>query len=278
MNTSTWKEVLFAGVVNPWIKITEFIPNILGMLIILLVGYLVSKGLQKLTIVILKKLGFDRLGTEAGLDRLEEHAGIRLTSSDLLGLIVFWFFMLTFLISAAETLGLGNVSRTIGVFVRYLPNLFGATLILLAGLTLGRFIRTVVQNSVARLGLDYSRGLGSLSYGAIAIVTLSLAVGQLQIETVLFNRVVEILLIAAGIALALALGLGTRDIAKHIVAGVYVRDVYKPGTTVEIGSVRGTIRDVGTVITRIQDREAHTVYVPNATLTDTMVREVDADS
>lgn len=278
MISSTWQEVLFAGVVNPWIKFTEFIPNILGMLIILLVGYLVSKGLQKLTIVILRKLGFDKLGAEAGLNRLEEHAGIRLTSSELLGLIVFWFFMLTFLISAAETLGLSNVSRTIGVFVRYLPNLFGTALILLAGLTVARFVRTVVENGAARLGLGYSRGLGTLSYGAIAIVTLSLAVGQLQIETVLFNRVVEILLIAAGIALALALGLGTRDIAKHIVAGVYMREVYKPGTTIAIGNVRGAIQDVGTVITRVRDHQSHTIYIPNATLTETIVQEVDNDA
>jgi DNA-directed RNA polymerase specialized sigma24 family protein len=53
---------------------------------------------------------------------------------EILGVFVFWLFMLMFLISAAEALGLENVSRTIDSFVTYLPNVIAAAVIVVADL------------------------------------------------------------------------------------------------------------------------------------------------
>ncbi|MGE0679504.1 MAG: mechanosensitive ion channel domain-containing protein [Candidatus Binatia bacterium] len=273
MNPEQLKDIIVAATTNPWAKMMAFIPNLLGMVIILLIGYLISRGLQKLTALILRRVGFDRLSSRVGLHGMFEQAGIQVTASDIIGRLVFWLFMLTFLISATETLGLSNLSRTIDAFVRYLPHVIGAVVIFIIGMTLAHFVRDLVRGGAEGLGVDYAKGLGSLAYGALIVVTGSLAVGQLQIETVLFNRVVEIVLIATGAALALALGLGTRDIAKHIVAGAYIRDLYRPGMNLTIGADSGSVQDVGTVITRIKTADGRTIYIPNGQLTETVVLE-----
>jgi small-conductance mechanosensitive channel len=273
MRPEQLKDIMVAATANPWAKIVAFIPNVLGMLVILIVGYLVAKGLQRLGTVVLQRIGFDKLSSRVGLPTILDQAGIRATASEILGQLVFWLFMLTFLISAAETLGLGNVSQTIDAFVRYLPNVIGAVVIFIVGLTLAHFVRDLVRSGAEGLGVDYAKGLSNLAYGALIVVVGSLAVGQLQIETVLFNRVVEIVLIATGAALALALGLGTRDIAKHVVSGVYIRELYKPGTNLSVGEDSGSLQDVGTVITRIKTPEGRTIYIPNGQLTEIVVRE-----
>jgi len=273
MNPEELKDLIVAVTVSPWAKITAFIPNLLGMLVILVVGYLISRGLQKLATLILRRVGFDRLSSRVGLHTTLEQAGVHATSSEILGRLVFWLFMLTFLISAAETLGLRNLSQTIDAFVRYLPNVIGAAVIFIVGMTLAHFVRDLVRSGAEGLGVDYAKGLSSLAYGALLVVAGSLAVGQLQIETALFNHVVEIILIATGAALALALGLGTRDIAKHIVAGSYIRELYKPGISLSVGEDNGTLQDVGTVITRIKTLEGRMIYIPNSHLIEAVVHE-----
>jgi small-conductance mechanosensitive channel len=107
----------------------------------------------------------------------------------------------------------------------------------------------------------------------LLVVIASLAVGQLRIETALFNRVVEIVLIAAGLGLALAMGLGTRDIARHIVAGVYLRDLYRPGMKLSFDGRTGTVQEVGTMATRLTGPDAGIMYVPNGHLTTAIVDE-----
>jgi hypothetical protein len=186
---------------------------------------------------------------------------------------MFWVLMLTFIVSAADTLGLPNVSQTIDAFVLYLPNVVAAAVIMVVGMTVASFVRDLVRGGAQTLGIDYARALGSLAHGALLVVIASLAVGQLRIETALFNRVVEIILIAAGLGLALAMGLGTRDIARHIVAGVYLRDLYRPGMKLSFEGRTGTVAEVGTVVTRLTGPDAGTIYIPNGHLTTAIVDE-----
>ena len=103
-------------------KIAGFVPNLLGMLVILVVGYIVSKLLQRAATAILKRLRFDTASEKTGLQETMQKVGLKSTASQVVGKLVFWLFMLTFLISAADALGLENVSRTIDSFVNYLPN------------------------------------------------------------------------------------------------------------------------------------------------------------
>lgn len=259
-------------------RLIAFLPNLLAAVFILIVGYAVSSLLRRLSTALLRRVGLDdatrRVGVRGGLDR----AGIRSGVSEILGTLVFWLFMLTFLISAAETLGLRDVSRTIDAFVRYLPNVIGAGVIVVVGLVIAHFLRDVVRSATGGLGLDYARGLSNLVYGVLVVVIASLAVGQLQINTALFDRVVEILLIASGGALGLALGLGTRDIARQLVAGVYARDLFPAGAQLTIGDERGALEEVGAVCMRLRTSDGRLLYVPNALITESIVREARTEN
>ena len=205
-----------------WTKVAGFVPNLVGMFIILAVGYAVSKLLQRLATGVLKRVRLDKASEKTGLNETMERVGIQRTASEIVGVLVFWLFMLTFLISAADALGLENVSKTIDSFVAYLPNVVGALLIVVVGLLLANFVRTAVEAGLDRAGLEYAKAVSKLAYGVLIVVIGSLTVGQLQIETTLINRVIEIGLITPpiGVIVFVLHGMAPEIPLKRIFSGI----------------------------------------------------------
>ncbi|MNQ99571.1 Mechanosensitive ion channel [compost metagenome] len=103
------------------------------------------------------------------------------------------------------------------------------------------------------------------------IISISVAIGQLEIKTDLLNNVIAIVLISVGLAAALALGLGSREIAGQILAGIYVRELYQVGQQVQIGEVEGQIEEIGTVKTTLLTDAGELVSVANRTLLEQRV-------
>lgn len=270
---AAWSEQVSQSLVALWTKVMGFIPNLVGMLLILIIGLIISKLLQRAAVVVLRRVHFDKAGEKTGLTETFTKVGFLRTPSEIVGLLVFWLVMLTFFISAADALGLDNVSRTIDAFVTYLPNVIGAAVIAVVGLLVASIVRSAVETALARVGFEYPKPAAKLVYGMLIVLVVTLAIGQLQLETTLINRVIEITLFAVAAALALALGFGTRDMARNVVAGVYARESFKVGAKVTVGECRGTILAVTAVNTKIRTEEGETIYVPNGQLMDTVVRE-----
>ncbi|ACO78519.1 Mechanosensitive ion channel protein [Azotobacter vinelandii CA] len=268
MELDLWTQSLVAVMKALWFKVTSFIPNLFVALIVVLLGFVVARLLDTLLSKLLAKVGLDRLMSGIGLTRLLVRVGIQVPVSTLVGKIVYWFVLLVFMVSAAESLGLARVSATLDVLALYLPKVFGAALILLAGLLLAQLVNGLVRGAAEGVGLDYASGLGRVVQGLVIIISISVAIGQLEIKTDLLNTVVAIVLISAGVAVALALGLGSREVAGQIIAGIYVRELYRVGQAIRIGDLEGRIEEIGTVKTVLLTTEGELVSLANRSLLD----------
>ncbi|WP_043307354.1 mechanosensitive ion channel domain-containing protein [Pseudomonas sp. ML96] len=271
MELDPWTQALVAAMTTLWSKIAGFIPNLFVALILGLLGFVVAKLLDTLLSKLLAKLGLDRLMTGTGLTKLLGRVGIQVPVSTLIGKIVYWFVLLIFLVSAAESLGLPRLSATLDVLALYLPKVFGAALVLLVGVLLAQLVSSLVRGAAEGVGLDYSAGLGRIAQGLVIIISISVAIGQLEVKTDLLNNVIAIVLISVGLAVALALGLGSREIAGQILAGIYVRELYQVGQQVRIGEVEGQIEEIGTVKTVLLTEDGELVSVANRTLLEQRV-------
>lgn len=254
-----------------WGKIASVLPSLIAAIVLLVAGHFIGKFLAHIIAKLLAKVGLDKLGEKAGLGDAVAGSGIVASPSMILGKIIYWLIFLTFIISAADTLGLQRVSDMIGDFVLYLPKVIGAILVALIGLFVASLVRTGVEAALASVNLGYEKAIGGLIYAIIVIVVISLAIGQLEVETALFNQVISIVLLAGAAAVALALGLGTRDVAGNIVAGVYARDLYQPGATIRFGDLSGKILEVGSTSVVIRVSADKTITVPNRRLLDEQV-------
>ncbi|TBW09407.1 mechanosensitive ion channel [Azotobacter chroococcum subsp. isscasi] len=271
MELDPWTQSLVAVMKALWTKVASFIPNLFVALIVVLLGFVVAKLLDTLLSKLLAKVGLDRLMSGTGLTRLLVRIGIQVPVSTLIGRVVYWFVLLVFMVSAAESLGLARVSATLDVLALYLPKVFGAALILLAGLLLAQLVNGLVRGAAEGVGLDYASGLGRVVQGLVIIISISVAIGQLEIKTDLLNTVVAIVLISVGVAVALALGLGSREIAGQIIAGIYVRELYRVGQAVRIGDLEGQIEEIGTVKTILLTTHGELVSLANRSLLDERV-------
>lgn len=266
MELDIWSQSFVGAMATLWNKVAAFIPNLLAALFIILLGFVIAKVVDTLLSKGLAKLGLDRLMAGAGVNKMLKRIGINAPMSTVIGKIIYWFVVLTFIVSAAESLGLARVSATLDTFTLYLPKVLGAALILLAGLLLSHLVNGVVRGAAESVGADYASGLGRFVQGLLVIITVSLAIGQLQIETALLNTVIAIVLVSFGAAAALALGLGSREMVSQIIAGIYVRELYHVGDRIKVDELEGVIEEIGTVKTQLLDDQGQIVSVANRTL------------
>ncbi len=271
MEFDLWTQSLVNAMGAMWGSVAIFIPRLFGALIVVLLGFVVAKLLDALLSKLLAKLGVDRLMTGTGLNKLLARVGIQVPISTLIGRVVYWFVLLVFLVAAAESLGLERVSNTLDIFAMYLPKVFAAAFVLLAGVLLAQFAGSLVRGAAEGVGLGYANSLGRIAQGMVIIISISVAIGQLEIKADLLNAVVAIVLITIGLALALALGLGSRNIAGEIISGIYVRELYEVGQQVSVGDVEGQIEEIGTVKTLLLTADGEVVSIANRVLLEQRV-------
>lgn len=271
MELDPWTQSLISAMTALWTKVAGFIPNLFVALVLVLLGFVVAKLLDTLLSKLLNKVGLDRLMAGTGLTKMLSRVGIQVSVSTLIGKIVYWFVLLIFLVSAAESLGLQRISSTLDVLALYLPKVFGAALVLLAGVLLAQLVSSLVRGAAEGVGLDYAQGLGRVAQGLVIIISISVAIGQLEVKTDLLNNVIAIVLISVGLAVALALGLGSREIASQILAGIYVRELFQVGQQVSVGEVEGQIEEIGTVKTILLTDSGELVSVANRVMLEQRV-------
>ena len=165
MELDLWTQSLVTAMTALWTKVANFIPNLFGALVVVLLGFVVAKLLDTLLSKLLAKFGLDRLMAGTGLTKMLGRVGIQVPISTLIGKIVYWFVLLIFLVSAAESLGLERVSATLDMLALYLPKVFGAALVLLAGVLLAQVANGLVRGAAEGSGWNIPQAWGASPRG-----------------------------------------------------------------------------------------------------------------
>lgn len=218
MAVQRWSDVIVGSLQNLWMGFAGFLPNLLGALIILVVGIIVAAGLGALVEKIFSALRLDSFLSRLGLNPHFERAGIRLNASRFLGRLVYWFLVIAFLLAAADILGLESLSDFLREVLFYLPNVVVAVLIMLAAVVVGNFLRRTVRASVMGARLGAANFLGSLTYWAVVIFGFLAALTQLGVVPSIINALITGFIAMIALAGGLAFGLGGKEYASHLLS------------------------------------------------------------
>src|ERR1700682_5288218 len=199
---------------NALTLIVNFIPRLIGFLIILLVGWIFATLVSKALTLVLRKVGFDRMSERIGLTRFEGRMGVHMDSAGILGKIVFWFILLIFLVPGADALGVPAVSNILNQLVAYIPNVFVAILVLFLGALAATVVADLVRGATASASMGNPNLFATIARFAIIGFASLIALGQLQLAPALLNELFGALVAAAAIAFGLAFGLGGQDTAR----------------------------------------------------------------
>lgn len=196
---------------NAFTTLLHYIPRLIGALLILLIGWIVAKAIGTLVTKLLERFHFDQTMDRANINGFLQRTGTGLTASSLLGKIVYWFVFIIALTMFASALGVPQISGFLNQMVAYIPNIFAALLIIFLATLLGRFLAGLVR------GVSGSDTLAKLTYWAILIYAIFMALMQLHIAQQLTGPTFLIILGGIALAMGLAFGLGGRDQARNAI-------------------------------------------------------------
>ena len=200
-------------------KIVAFLPNLLGCLLLLLIGFVVAKVVASVVSKALQKVGLDRHLHESDAHQYVERVLPGASPSKGISRVVFWLVFVFFLTSAIGALKIPAVTTFMNQVLAYLPNIIAAIII---------FVVAAAVSGAAAAGI--ARVMGDTPTGKIAasvlpaivmVIALFMILEQLNIAQQIVEIAFAATMGALALGLALAFGLGGRPVAQKLLEDAY---------------------------------------------------------
>lgn len=203
-------------------KTVELLPGIIIALVMLFLGLVLSRWISSGLRALLNKIRFDEHTAKIGINDFLTRFGFGKSPTYVICFVISWAVMLSFIMIAADCLGLTIIRQMLIKLLAFIPYLFVCIVILFAGLLFGRFVQSLVENSAKANGIKGGILFAKIINIVIVVFAVILALEQIKINFALFNYVILILLASLGLAFGLAFGLGGKAVVEE-----YLRDLLK---------------------------------------------------
>ena len=213
-----WNIVIMDSVREMLTRVGAFIPRLIGVLLVLILGWLLAKLIETAIIRVLKLVRLDTLSEKSGANNFLAKGGIKYTLSELIGVLVYWIMMLIVIITALNALQWTVAAELLNRVVAYIPNVIASIVILVIGMFVSTVLAGVIRTATGNAGIKQSRLLGQITQVVVIIFAIVIALEQLNIGRIIIASAVQIILAALGLGLAIAFGVGCKDIAGKYMA------------------------------------------------------------
>jgi small-conductance mechanosensitive channel len=250
-------------------QVGAFLPTVIGALLLLIFGLLAAWLLGRIARKGLHAAGFDDLADRWGVTPHLQRAGLPDSMSMVVGGALRLALSLVIIFAALSLLGLQFLSDSLNAAVLAIPKVLIAGALVLAGLVLGGIVRQRVDRLTYQL--DFPVPLGQVAQVTVIAVFAITAAAQVAVSTAILLVLVVVALGGVVGMLALAFGLGGREVARALSAGRYIRGAFTPGQRISVGEVSGEIESIDSVATVLTAEDGSSVRVPNHMLIECVV-------
>ena len=200
-----------------FLKFKAFVPNLLAMLVILIVGIVIARVVKLLLAKFLGAIKFDSWSDRMGFTKLMRKGDMWAKPSAILGEIVFWMLIIVTLMTGLNALQIPAIDQLVGQFFSYIPRLFSAAMIMVVGYLISGFISRTVLIAAANSGFHYAKLLAKAVNTLLIVLILAMVMEQLQIAPSIVLAAFSIVFGGIVIALAISFGVGGIDAAKRMI-------------------------------------------------------------
>src|SRR5688572_6205486 len=186
----------------------------IGALIILFAGYLLAKLIEQGAERLLHRIRLNQALERGGVMDAVERGASHFNPTKVVGKTLFWILMFAVIMVAATALGLESLAAVFAELVGYLPSLMSAIVILIVGIVLGRFTAGLIMASAG--GVQGGPTLARVGRWGVVMLAVFMALQELGIATDIVTTAFAILFGAVALAMALAFGLGNRELAGQV--------------------------------------------------------------
>lgn len=202
-------------------QLVEVGHNLLSVIAVLLVGWVLAKTLSFLTVKLLEKIRLEEFADKIGLSRIFIAGGITEELPDLIGKILYWFLIFSSIVVAATVIGLTDFFGVLGKIMQFVPRVFAVLFILMAGSFIAQVLKKTVMLVANRPHSKPIRLLTSITYAVVITFTFFIALEQIGVGIRFLKMIVSIFLASIGLSLAIAFGLGAKDVLRSAVSNFF---------------------------------------------------------
>lgn len=212
----SWYIITLESLQALWQNFLEFIPKLIGALIVIIIGWFIAIAVGKLVTEILKRIKFDKIFERGIWKQALARAKWKVDPSGFIGGIVKWVLFITVLVAAIEILGFSQFAVFISKIAAWLPNVIVAAAIFVVAVIIADYLPKIIRAGAEGMRVSYSHLLEKIVKWAIWVFAILAILIQLGIAKelimTLFTGFVAFLVIAGG----LAFGLGGKDVAGEV--------------------------------------------------------------
>ncbi len=218
-------EPFFQPVLEVWAKLSAYVPKLVAAFTFVLFGLFIARVASSLLEQFLRKIKLDSYTSRVGINEILIRFGLGKSLTQVVSFVVYWSLLLVFLVTAANILNLTVISDILHRFVIiFLPKMAAAIFIGFGGLLFARFMADIVFNSAVSNNLRGGRSLSKIVHFVIVVFTLIAAIEQLGIKMKMIIGGINIMLASLGLAFAIAVGLGAKDMAHDLLKNLFTEN------------------------------------------------------
>jgi small-conductance mechanosensitive channel len=255
------------------LALTEFVPRLLGAVVVMIAALIVAMVLQRSVARLLEAVGLDEFAARAGAANSLQQLGYRGGPSRLLGLVLFWGIIITGVAGALSVLGLSSLEQTMSQLVTLAGQALVALVLLIAGVTVAGWLADLVARKAENAGLRGPNVFKRIVFVTVVAVSGLVAASQLGLETSFLILLAVILLATVGLVTAIALGQGLVPLSGNIAAGRYVQEGLEVGDEISLDGVEGTVEELGYAAVILRSEDGYLYRIPNRNLLEGVVRK-----
>jgi hypothetical protein len=204
-------------------RVLDFLPNLLEMILILIVGFILAWLVEKISFRFLRAIHFDRASEESGLAHFFCRGGAGSCASRVLSRFFYWLIVVITIILGINALRIQATQALVTKFFNYLPHLFAAIVIAVVGYLVANFLGRAVLIAAVNARLESAKLYSRTVKWLIIVLALAMALYHLEIAERIVVVAFAIFFGGIVLSLALAFGWGGRDLAKNFLERLYRR-------------------------------------------------------
>lgn len=217
------QDALVGATSNIFSVIYNFLPNLLGAILVFLVGLILASWVKALTIRVLNSINLSKLSKNTDFEKFLKKAEVKSQIEEIVGNILKWVLILIFTVAAINILGLPTISTVLNNILAYIPNVVSAIFVLAIGVLLAGFIERLVKGAVAQIDARMGRLLGKIASYTMIVLASMAAFNELGIAKEFINILFIGFVAMLALGLGLAIGLGAKDVVSEILMQWYKR-------------------------------------------------------
>ena len=240
-----WTTPLLAAT-GAWLEsFIDYLPNLIGALLLLLLGWIVARIVRTVAIRLMR--GFDWFAGKLKIAGTQHSSKVSENSALVIGSILYWVTFLFFLTFAASLLGMSMFANWLSNLVDYLPNIVSGVLIVCAGIIVSNLIFQAVLTTTTGINESQRTLVARAAQVFMLLILVLIGVDQIGID---ITVIVIILSVGVGAllgGLSIAFSLGARTLVSNLIGIRYLNPDYRIGEHIRVGDIEGTVLEITSV-------------------------------